>query len=411
MRCKSAVKIRFLSGVLFSVLMFAQIRCTENSLVDGTSSETTDVIAGIVVTGNGSPAKGAIIHLIDQTKWNERVASDMNVIDQSTIADARGHYSFPAQNGTFSLQIDHKDGGYLLRSVSIDSSTGVKPDTIMLDSYSTLNCRFQDFGSSTASLLLWGTAYQTENSAGTQVLSFRVPSGHYTVMAKSFNGQMSIAGAVDLKRGQPIDTISLAPGYDKIIIDDFEDEDENSTLLGKLTGGYWYTFTDAPAGLTSRVAFSNKDSGVGNTRGMHTEIVLDTSIQAWAGRGISIGAEIFDDWNLQTMTALTFSIRGRGTIRVSVETASVEALQEWPHFGAIVNLDSAWKEVYIPIDSLVMLPYTRAWMQGLKWSDVSDRVNKIEFEASGAFSSGVDTVVFWIDNVAIEGVSIDNLYK
>lgn len=378
--------------------------CTNNSFT-GNSSETTNV----AMTSSNKPAGYAKVKLIDAENWVNLIANHQSPVLDSTVANKNGEFAFKnIPEIVCNLQIDHDSSGVLIRGFYQNGRQVFSDTTIQLDDYAVLegSCSYTD--ERVAKVLLEGTSYNTGVNQNQEFVFPKVAPGDFSLFMESSSGVLSITGKMNLASGQSASTGGLTTLFSKVYVDNFEDGNYIS-IPGLLTGGEWFEFMDTSAGGNSEVTTDIKTDEM-----LSKVLFADITLQlrtlpggAWAGVGVSIG-NIKDDWDFSKVKAISFRAKGKGTMRMSVESPVVDSINEWPHFGAFFTLDSTWNTYTFSVDSLKLVSPSPAASLGLKWQDVSGAISRIEFEASESYS-GTGSLQIWIDDLTIDGISATDL--
>jgi hypothetical protein len=195
---------------------------------------------------------------------------------------------------------------------------------------------------------------------------------------------------------------ALAVTADSLHLEDFS-EPWPRTRLSTLTGfGSWYDIIDtvAPALQHSRLERAVVDDN-GNPDGpaLRTRVVLDS---AYAGVGLHLGRKE-GTYDFSTLRVLRFMARGRGKVRVTVESPLLDTpLDE--QFEYVVEMPPEWTAISIPVDSLRLPPGSEPALRGVTWNQVSSGIIRIEFMVKREYTTPGDSVEFWLDDLALDGV-------
>ena len=363
--------------------------CT-TSLTGGNSSETTNVA---VLTENGSPAAFAMVKLIDGGNWARRAADHDILVLDSAMAGPDGIVSFARlPDASCNLQIDYPGSGMLLRYFCDKGKIADGTDTVRLRKYAALRGACSASDGLPSLVMLEGTAYAGTVNDGRSFFISGVAPGVYPLMFGSASGDLALAGRTVLSAGDSAIRNADSLSFSSLLIDDFEIGDSTS-VLAQFTGGGWYSFTDVSNGGKSTIVRTFTRDAPQGTFAMNADIVLRSNpVGVYAGTGMRLGIK-----------------RGRNTMRVSVESSIIDSIQPWPDFGRIVTLDSTWRHIRIPVDSLALLP-SKALNLGITWAMTSKRISRIEFEASPDYCVG-DTIQIQLDDIRFEGVSASAFFK
>lgn len=380
------------------------IACVNDGIAGGNSSETTNVA---VITPDGKPASFAKIKVIDAENWSFSIASQKSPVLDSAEADECGVVSFKKYSGTpLNLQIDHQDGGALIRNFApIDSCTSEK---VTLQKYSAVsgNC-IVDQGTA-QSVTLEGTCYESVIKEDKSFLIPAVSPGAYPLLVKSSSGDITISNLLNLRSGQSSNLDTVPVNFSDLLIDDFKDGDYYS-ILGRITKGFWYGMVDTLDGGTSQMTMSIGPDTDGLNAIMATIVLNYRPQMAWAGFGVSIG-KYGSEWDLSAISGISFEACGRGTVRVSLESGLIDTITPWPHFGYVVTLDSTWKSYDIPVDSLSFVINGINLGSGVTWEQAVKRSTRLEFEAESIYRNlPVENVTVKVRNVYLKGISASDL--
>jgi hypothetical protein len=378
------------------------------SLTDGNSSETTNVA---IVTSDGKPAAAAKVKLIDAGNWAYLTAQQKSVVLDSAITGPDGTVSFAVfPEATCNLQIDHASSGILVTGFCRNGKVVDATEFIRLKKYAELLGTCISGNDAPTFATLDGTSYRSEvNTDGSFLFPGVAPDIHSLLIGNS-TGKLSLAGTAALVEGETLTKDTIIPEYATLLIDDFESIDSTS-VLGRIINGYWYTYVDTQDGGHSAVTKTIKQNAPNGTSALNVGMVLgtDTGFGSYAGIGIYIGINK-TDWDFSAMRAISFWARGKNTVRISIESRLVDSVQNWPDFGTTITLDSIWKHFSIPVDSFDLWRNSKAEELGITWKSASKKINKIEFEASKAYSDVADSIKLQLDDIRIEGVSASDLF-
>ena len=381
------------------------LSCVNDSLTGGNSSETTNVA---VVSITNEPAFNAKVSFIDAENWAYLVSKGISPVLDSTITDQNGMFSISSiPQKPCNLQIDHPDCGILIRDFTLSKQNS--SDTIRLQHYGKIHGTCSDTTTIPTQVRLEGTKYTTPVLSDGKFYFFHIPPGKFPAILKSSSGDLAITRALSLEPGQHLITDTLVTSFSRLLIDDFYDGDSVS-IPGEITGGAWYQFVDTSEGGFSHISHQiQPDGSIGKM--ITADIILYGRAQgAWAGVGVTIGRKD-ETWDLSKVTGISFMARGIGVIRVSLESAVVDSINTWPHFGYVFALNTAWTRYTIPVDSLSLFEYTAAHLSGITWKDAATKIMRIEFEASSIYHNFiVENVSMNIKDLYLEGISGSDIF-
>ncbi|HON10248.1 MAG TPA: hypothetical protein PLE24_05225, partial [Chitinispirillaceae bacterium] len=326
-------KIRVTAAVLAVFLC----RCGFD-LAGGGGSQTTNSVTCCVVTWGNKPVSDATVKLIDTKNWAYLVANNLSPVLDSTKTDSNGYFTFNNMpDNTCNLQVDHPEGGAVIRHFSSGSTTPF--DTVVLQKYAVVKGSCTADEGSAETVEFEGTAYRA--AVGSDQ-TFNIPGvspGSYPLLFGTGSGAMAIGKTLSLLAGQTVNAGSIPVAFGTLLVDDFKDGDIFS-IPGRITGGFWYSFVDTLDGGSSWISHKiTSDSATGENYISASATLVDRSRGAWAGVGVTMGW-CCGEFDLGSVTGISFRARGRGIIRVSIESALVDSINLWPHFGFIITLDS-----------------------------------------------------------------------
>lgn len=228
------------------------------------------------------------------------------------------------------------------------------------------------------------------------------------------------------------------PSTTSITLDDFENsygDSPNQNALAAMyaskhypdkmymAGGYWYTYSDIDKDEGNSVIIpkiygsdispliSNNCESL-NNNSLSLQFILKDKIKyPFAGIGFLIFGEESDYHDLSSMEKLSFWAKGEGVIRLKFFSSHDDsAINDKGHFGKDITLSSEWKLYEIKAEDITPQAESETETLGLKWKDISKKVNKIHFETQANYP--VDTPIsLHLDDIVIHGVSIDDLIK
>lgn len=370
----------------------------------GGGSQTTNSITCCVVSWRNKPVSNATVKLIDTKNWACLVANNLSPVLDSTKTDSNGYFTFNNMpDNTCNLQVDHPEGGAVIRHFSSGSTTPF--DTVVLQKHAVVKGSCTADEGSAETVEFEGTAYRA--AVGSDQ-TFNIPAispGTYPLLFGSSSGAIAIGKTLSLLAGQTENAGNIPVAFGTLLVDDFKDGDIFS-IPGRITGGFWYSFIDTLDGGSSWLSYRIADDSDADENYISAYITLvDRPKGAWAGVGVTMGWGC-SEWDLSRVKSISFRARGRGIVRVSLESALVDSINLWPHFGYIIMLDSNWTSYEIPVDSLKLIAGTRAYQEGVTWSEAVKRVNRIEFETSTLYQDSItEDIRIDVTDLSLEGIS------
>jgi hypothetical protein len=410
----------FLAGVLkvsACVAIACLCLCTRTPVMAGATSETTNgQLRGKAVHQDGTPASGATVRLIDDEKWVANLISGKPMTMDSASADPSGAFVIfvPLHHGC-NIQIDDGNEGLLVRDINLSLDTGVTMLDFALKQYGAVSGTLVPESGTPAELAFSGTTYRTL-VAGNTFSSNALAEGTFDLVAK-VNGIAQawvlctairpVAGAATLAGNIPAPTSYL-------LADDFSGGGWQTDIGRLIGGGWWYTVTDSSAGGSSSVTMSD-DSSAGAFSGAsrHVSYVVGAGAAYPYGiMGFYIGVkDSIYAAATASLGALSFMIRGKGTITVSFVNILTDAAEKrrMVSFDRTVTAPSSWSAMEIPVDSLRVTSDNQSTMLGKSWGQFNHSIQIVTFMASGLETAVGDTVDLWLDDIALTGVSLKDV--
>jgi hypothetical protein len=189
-----------------------------------------------------------------------------------------------------------------------------------------------------------------------------------------------------------------------LFVDDFEDDDELLDDSANLHG-LWYVENDG-SGM-QRPAAGEREPGSlldgpgsprSTGRALHTS---GSGFELWgAFVGVKLNASRSQacEYDLSAYSRLTLSVKGAGTMRVNVGTASTTPVDDWgacdsdacSDYGATLALEADWRTMQIQLDQLTQPD----WATPAVWDPA--RALRLSFWAEQ------DDFDFWLDDLAFD---------
>ncbi|MBN2189175.1 MAG: hypothetical protein JW699_06960 [Chitinispirillaceae bacterium] len=418
--------IRRLSMLLIVAATAACVcSCGFGPLAGGSGTETVNTFA---LLADGSPAKGAIVRVIDPQWWIDSVRVKASPVILRTVVDVNGRFSFtpPDDRLPLNLQIDHSDQGIFLQSITGAKLTG---DTLRLRPYATYTGKFPTSAHAITQMFLSGSTYQASIGSDGSFFFNAVAPGAYTLVGLSgapLPYRIATCGAITLVSGTAVTSTTLNPSFDRLLVDNFESGFGPTSLGGIAPELWWYTVSDSGMLAWKRATDTWKwtpYSGhtftalepVTDERGgtaVRFSAVLDSSISS----PIATAGVFFKDRNkngidLSAMTGCSLRCRGRGTLRVRFESRILDSISLYlSAYSYLIALTGSWQEITIPVDSLRILDPVFFPSQ-YPWSQESKNVLRFEFEFSVRENAARAALWVDLDDLYFEGVSVDVLQR
>ena len=382
----------------------------------GTATETTNglvAVIGAVTRLDGTPARGALVRLIDDERWLERTGAGLSPAIDSVFADSAGRFELRGKTGRANVQVDDGDQAALLRGI-VPEDSAVELE-IALDSAGTLKGSVADRANLAdgALFLLSGTAYGVSISDD-GFLFGNVAKGNYALVtaAAAADGEtLHSVASVGVKPGETKEKDFDALDAARLMVDDFDDE-EDLTTLGRVIGAGWrYHGTDTPSTASRELVSEGAWSGR-SLRAKFSLAAADTL--AWGTVGLFFG-DYGESFDLTGLEAVEFRAKGHGLFEFSLFS---EALNEDPdnddHFAVDFALDSAdgWRAVRIGVDELRLradTPDKRP--DGYPLADALKKVGAVRFVLRRASGNAPGDYAISLDDVVLVGVPLERFAR
>jgi hypothetical protein len=391
--------------------------CSKTPTTAAATSETTNgLLRGKALNPDLTPATGATVYLVDADRWLENLVTGKTLALDSAIADDSGTFVLTVpRTGSCNVQIDNGTEGLFIRNIASQLDSGVTAREFTLTPCAAFSGTIVPESGVASELALGGSMYTTAVNAGSGFSMSALAEGTFGVVAKINTSarDWSLCTAVRLDAGSVISAGDITAPLAGLVVDDFSGN-AGQTNLGRVIGsGWWYTVTDNIQGGTSTLALSN-DPGAGAFAGQsrHATYVIGAgSGGPYAIMGFYIGKKD-STYAAATaaLSALSFMIRGTGTITVSfvnilTDPAENKRSVSFDHMAAV---PSQWSRMEIPVDSLRVTADNRSAMLGKSWGQFNHSLQIITFMASGQETAIGDTVDVWLDDITFKGVSLAN---
>lgn len=382
------------------------------------SSEVTNGVAVVVMQDATTPLAGQTVTLVHRDDWYARKAQERSVVLGQQTSDNQGVVLFDSVPfGGYSLIVEGGHGG-ARRSVIFEDT--VHPaETLYLASMTAVSGSMEALSGTLDMVALAGTHYEV-NANAQGAFQFPMIAGEEAEVVAILD-TMGSEKAPSFGRGEVITPgVNLAIGGIRaepaaVLLDDFNDGD-NESIVGWLTGhGTWYAYTDStkagnsqllPTTAVDDMGTAMTTDGAYEGQSLHATFIMGDAISAPYG---SIACQLRENpmeyANLKDLRRMSFRVKGKGTIRINFVSHAVDAYEPVlirGDFGVTLLLQNEWQEVSISLDSLLPEPESPALYDSLRWGDVSDSIRSIVF---GSWSNTPgDTVELYLDDIILHGL-------
>ncbi len=395
------------------VLSALLLRCsTDVAGGPGTGAETTN---GYVLSSAQTPAANVAVLAIDSRKWLEYSINNKPVIFDSARTDSTGFFEFEKSlPNHYNIQIDNSKEGLFIADAEELFNDTTHITTVTLSPYATFKGSIKDNQSYLVdNIRIAGTSYRAALQTNGSFTFHRIPAGTFSVFADvriSNDTEMVLISVEEIEAGETVTHSDIEIFANTIILEDFNDGNFDETVLGAITGGSWYRFGDFQIGHgKSKIEISVDSLGAYSGSSLRSNAILREGFKyPYVGLGFFLGENNYKTFNLSGMEKLTFRAKGNGTVRVNLETCLTDsACSGYDTFGDTITLDTVWKKYEILPDSLELLIKKEDFL----WVQARDRVIRIEFEFMGDFNHLYDSLALHLDDIHIEGMTLDELLQ
>lgn len=384
--------------------------CTNNEIAGG-STTSENALVGSVFDTAGVKISDAQILLIDNQNWLSKVVKESSVVYDSIRTNNSGSFTLNVpQNHPFNLQITASGQGLMVFDIhqSLDKDTTL--NDFFLVPTSSLDGTVLPESGNVKNVLIAGTSYLDDVSSDSSFSFTDIPEGTYAFVSLIDAGITtlhSLGTIVSIRSGGSQTGLQLSAPVGRTIVENFTSKWKSPTNLGRVIGGGgWYTFRDDKDQHTDALLQIKTVSGTDAYSGMslHAQMQL---VREFTGLGFHIGVRE-KGYDLSKMTALSFWSKGTGTLRVNVKTTLIDSLEiNNGHFGAVFGIPPDWTQTTIPTDSLYSSSI-HIKDRGITWEQVAQSALRIEFVITEELVNDKDTVTVWLDDIAIDGLSLDD---
>jgi hypothetical protein len=389
---------------LLLISLFFLVQCTFQQAGVETSN-------GKIVTAqytDGSVAVNARVNIITSDSWYRNVSKNQSVILDNTITNDKGEFLLKKDlPGRFSVEIDGNVQGIFIENTSKENL-----DIIKLANYGTITI---DKSNGISDILLSQTSIRSKTDPVSGKLIFnKVPEGEYGLLVPDNRmpdlTRLLLGTATDVKPDTLV-SLPLVTFSDTLKLSLFEKLDSRCALYPITGAGHYYHYSDSAEGGNSSSAFSYDDGVSSKCVRIDGIFYPGQNTFRYAGMATYLGS-LTDTTkrflNFSSMKAFIFKAKAinlPNTNQTMGVTFDLKGIRGWPSVGKDLSLTSDWKEYVLYTDSLTK-------ERGL-WSDIGKNTEGFHFNIGSSAPVTTDTVrfSFWIDDIRMVGVSIDEIMK
>lgn len=395
--------------ILTSLLLIAMLLSCSNGQHAGTTSETENEISFYVFMPDGQSAVSARIMLVNPAELENNAGLGVSAFSDSLVTDDSG---YALLSGTQS----YRNYTVLVQAEGYAYYTSIaEEDSVHIELQRAGSIAGQGQANSVITLDPIGVQVMTGDDG--EFYIDNVPAGRFALLGQQdvSAGETEIVSTVQVNAAET-SVVDVSAG---LLLDDFEDGDDNPALISAGLGNRWYVYTEMaatsvePTGLFDdfTLGIDTVDAWKGNS--LHIRFVLDDtpSINPFGSIACEMGTDSGNGRaNLSTLDSVSFMIKGRGQLRMFFASDYIHT--EYPEseassdLGYIFLAPDQWQRVVIPVDSLLPPVGSAPALDGVVWDDVSDR---IDLFGVGSWDSAGATVELQLDDIRLHGVSLQDL--
>jgi hypothetical protein len=385
-----------LLAICFSLGIFS---CANNAVSDSGGGIGVGNPTACIVDSLDRPIANASVKIIASDNWFSNIKSGRSVVVGSVTTDDSGFVFFDSfANGSYNLQVDHFSGGTLVRDFRRADSQEVI--VIRIKKYGTIAGAISSNPGEPTQIRLSGTTYSAPIGSDGSYSLLNIPEGLYAPIVMAKDSSWTVAHGINVTSSTTttsIDEVSFAT----LVIDDFEDSGSTMKLGLFVKGSTIYTALANNNGTSAQYQIVTE--GIKGVNALKGTLIRNG---AYALVGFSLGVKPGGDslWNFSQATGLSFYAKGSGKLNVSFESDSIDKMGYFKHFSADVVLQSQWRQITIPFDSLKFYKDLNP-SPDITWQESARSIKRIEFNALEG-----DTVQFWLDDLLVNGVVFSKAY-
>lgn len=368
------------------LLAFLFTACSDNpqSQKGGIWDETENSVAILVQDTSGHPLSGARILYIPLHSWHLWEPNGVNNQVDTFFSNSQGITNVPSAQWPANILLDSPKGMRLTTVYPEDSVTIIRAKApanlkgnLIKDSSQALPM----------SVVIQGTPLSSPVHSDGSFMFPSLPEGTHTLVGlyEHFISPIGVVHLVSNKTQDSVFTLYL-PKDDLILLEDFEDLNNQHRFGELVNSGWWYTSQDslshaAPTFIHQGI-LQSKDSW-NQSHSLHMQFDVGEKFGDWYSM---CGVEI--EGNLSTLTHVQFLAKGSGTIQVQL-IGMEDQLASYD-----MELDSTWTLIQIELSQFK--------------TDVSIE-SILEFTTDMGFVA-LNNTQLWLDNISLIGVQPHLLY-
>ncbi|MDG5814018.1 hypothetical protein QA601_02935 [Chitinispirillales bacterium ANBcel5] len=391
---------------LLSVLLVCTISFCTSPVSGGGGFEGEARIICQVQYSDGSVASDAVVKIIDNSQWLEKIKRGESVVIDSTRTDQNGHFfvtDIPAHG--FNVIISSDKEQLMIFGADTVFADSAREYFKVLKAHASLRGNIES--EQVEKVYVYGTDLWGAVDDQSSFEIDRVPEGLFPLFIKESSSpglsSYSFLRTVELTAGSNY-ILETETNRGGILVDDFE-LSEQQTQLGTVNGGTtWYSFYDSrDFGGNTTMEISVVPDDVSNSMKLSTTLRSGFEYP-YAGVGLFL-SNMRQYVDFSGFEKIEFDARGSGTLRVSLKTASGVFSDSVLAYGWVVETGSEWQRHSLDLNSISTF---HVWGEYQPWDVYSLYVKMLEFEISDHHNEIDAPIEIFLDNIYVFGVPLEN---
>lgn len=374
-------KFKYLN-ILFCLAIFgAMLSCSDNRL-SGTSTETTNTIAGVVKNSSNEAQRGLGVNVYDITSMRKI---------ESLQTDSNGKFSIIFEDSLVHVELLNVDSS-LMSWYSFEGKN--KDANFVIDSSTSLEVTFDSI--SCKSLRLLGTPYSSNCDEQNKNNFKAIPKGTYA-LTNLISEKIISTFEIDSELEIVLDKES----EEDLLFEDFDDQNDMHALVGVLGNTSWYVkevLDPSNSENDSMVDFYDhlKLDSSGNGYVFHVDVSELSGDQFWLlGTNFKQDKTTFD---LSNLIAIKFRIKGQSTVQIAIEDSRPDSDNNYIKTLWEIEVDGDWTEItLLPEDAYLSSNFEFH----LPWDEIKQNAGILSF----FIKAGSE---IFIDDIRFEGLTVDD---
>lgn len=356
-----------------------------NQTVAGGGSDQPNTLNAMVLRESGEPAAGAVARWVSG-RWNPEDTSstiDSVLYGPEFVFDASGRAQIERpDSGQWHLEVIDSIG----RQVAVLDS--LRGEIIRLLPAGEWSGYLASKGVVPSHIFLAGTSRSAVIGPDRLFHLKWLPEGQFRVLGRWQKVNRELATRY-LDVGQSIVDDTLDGDSAEVELMDLDRRPLRCALRGVFwddtVAGKWFSAYDVSSRVSPYDFAANPLSALKTDAGRsflrvtyrfgNGVVINSLYTKPWAAIGVGTAPDARGlDWT--GVTAIRFLARGRGVVRIQVNTAAIDSVRSEDHFGAVVSLDDTWRWFEVTVREL--------WSNntaGISWVGASKGVHAVAFYA------------------------------